>query len=110
DTFEEQARQRDAWLTVQRAHAIANGLHVLACNRTGFEADPSSKTAGIAFWGSSFVVGPQGEIIAEASQDNAQVLLADLDLARSEQVRRIWPYFRDRRVDAYGDLLRRFRD
>ncbi|OGK96895.1 MAG: acyltransferase, partial [Candidatus Rokubacteria bacterium RBG_16_73_20] len=98
----EQARQREAWRTIQRAHAIANGLCVLVANRTGHEPDPSGRTDGIRFWGSSFVAGPQGEILAEAADDPA-VLVAELDLGRSEEVRRIWPYLRDRRVDAYGD-------
>ncbi|MDE2156967.1 MAG: carbon-nitrogen hydrolase [Xanthomonadaceae bacterium] len=106
----EQERQRDAWITVQRGHAIANGLPLLACNRTGHEADPSGAGAGIRFWGSSFVAGPQGELLAQASTDARSLLLAEVDLSRSERVRRIWPFLRDRRIDAYGDLLRRFRD
>jgi len=109
DDQAEQARQRDAWITVQRAHAVANGLPVLACNRTGFEPDPSAQTAGIQFWGSSFVAGPQGEIVA-MMEDQAAVLVTDLDLARSEAVRRIWPYLRDRRIDAYQALGLRYRD
>ncbi len=109
DTKEEQARQRDAWIISQRAHAVANGLPVLACNRIGHEADPSGVTKGIQFWGSSFVAGPQGEFIARAGE-SAEVLVADVDLARSEQVRRIWPFLRDRRIDAYDELLLRFRD
>jgi len=110
DTEEEQSRQRDAWITVQRGHAIANGLPLLAVNRVGFE--PSSPTAetGIRFWGSSFATGPQGEILAEASQDREEILLVDIDMKRSETVRRIWPFLRDRRIDAYGDLVKRFRD
>jgi N-carbamoylputrescine amidase len=110
DPEEEQARQRDAWITIQRAHAIANGLPVAACNRTGFEADPGGATAGSRFWGSSFVCGPQGEMLAQAPPDTGTVLLADVDMARAEQVRRIWPYLRDRRIDAYHDLLKRYRD
>ena len=106
----EQQRQRDAWITVQRGHAVANGLPVLVCNRTGFEADPAGATAGVQFWGNSFVTGPQGEFLAQAGTDARELLLADVDLTRSEQVRRIWPFLRDRRIDAYGDLLRRFRD
>ena len=106
----EQERQREAWITVQRGHAVANGLPVLVCNRTGFEADPASATAGVQFWGNSFVTGPQGEFLAQAGTDARELLLADVDLTRSEQVRRIWPFLRDRRIDAYGDLLRRFRD
>jgi N-carbamoylputrescine amidase len=109
DARDEQERQRDAWITVQRAHAVANGLPVLACNRIGFEPDPSGHTAGIQFWGTSFVAGPQGEILATAA-DQATVLMADLDLARGEVVRRIWPYLRDRRIDAYQPLTLRYRD
>ncbi|MGA8278512.1 MAG: carbon-nitrogen hydrolase [Rhodanobacteraceae bacterium] len=109
DDQTERNRQRDAWLTVQRGHAVANGLPLLACNRTGFEAAPGAGR-GIAFWGSSFVAGPQGEIIAQAGSEKRELLLADIDLSRSDAVRRIWPFLRDRRIDAYGDLLRRFRD
>jgi len=109
DDTQEQVRQRDAWITVQRAHAVANGLPVLACNRVGFESDPSGHTSGIQFWGASFVAGPQGEIVATAD-DQATVLLADVDMARSESVRRIWPYLRDRRIDAYQALNLRYRD
>ena len=108
DTDVEKSRQRDAWITVQRAHAIANGLPVIACNRVGHEPDPSGTSAGIQFWGSSFVAGPQGEILAEAGIDNATTLVADVDLGRSEQVRSIWPFLRDRRIDAYADLLKRY--
>lgn len=110
DDTQEQSRQRDAWITIQRAHAIANGLPVLACNRTGFEADPSGHTEGIQFWGSSFVAGPQGEMLASAPADAPSVLVVEIDLHRSEQVRRIWPYLRDRRIDAYEELMRRYRD
>jgi len=106
----EQARQRDAWITIQRSHAIANGLPVVSCNRTGLEPDPSGASRGIDFWGSSFVCGPQGEILAMASQTEPELLLAEINLARSEEVRRIWPYLRDRRIDAYGDLSKRYRD
>ncbi len=106
----EQARQRDAWITIQRSHAVANGLPVLSCNRTGFEPDPAAPTQGARFWGSSFVAGPQGELLAEAPIDEECVLLAEIDRERSEQVRRMWPYFRDRRIDHYGDLLRIYRD
>jgi len=105
----EQARQRDAWETVQRGHGVANGLPVLACNRVGYEPDPSGATPGTTFWGSSFVAGPQGEILARAGE-SAEVLVADLDLGRSEQVRRMWPFLRDRRIDAYADLTQRYRD
>ena len=110
DDQAEQDRQRDAWITVQRGHAVANGLPVMVCNRVGFEADPAGVTAGVQFWGNSFVTGPQGEFLAQASTGARELLLADVDLDRSEQVRRIWPFLRDRRIDAYGDLLRRFRD
>ncbi|MGA7296229.1 MAG: carbon-nitrogen hydrolase [Rhodanobacteraceae bacterium] len=110
DDDAEMARQRDAWITVQRGHAVANGLPLLACNRTGFEPDPEDAKSGIRFWGSSFVAGPQGEILAEAGKDKAQLLLADIDMARSEDVRRTWPFLRDRRIDAYADLSKRFRD
>ena len=113
DPSDEQAekdRQRDAWITVQRGHAVANGLPLLSCNRTGYEADPSAVGAGIRFWGSSFVAGPQGEFLAQAGIEQRELLLAEVDLARSEHVRRIWPFLRDRRIDAYADLLRRFRD
>ncbi|MGH8369441.1 MAG: carbon-nitrogen hydrolase, partial [Gammaproteobacteria bacterium] len=104
DADDEKQRQRDAWITVQRGHAVANGLPLLACNRTGFEGAPDGGR-GIQFWGSSFVAGPQGEFLASASTDKRELLVADVDLARSENVRRIWPFLRDRRIDAYGDLL-----
>ena len=110
DDDAEKQRQRDAWTVVQRGHAVANGLPLLACNRTGFEGDPSGAGRGIQFWGSSFVAGPQGELLARAGEDARELLLADIDIARSEHVRRIWPFLRDRRIDAYGDLLKRFRD
>ncbi|MDX1250642.1 MAG: carbon-nitrogen hydrolase [Gammaproteobacteria bacterium] len=110
DDEAERARQREAWITIQRAHAIANGLPVLVCNRTGFEADPSGHSAGIDFWGSSFVAGPQGEMLAMAEFDIPVPLVAEVDLGRGEQVRRIWPYLRDRRIDAYEELTRRYRD
>ena len=110
DAQDEQARQREAWITIQRAHAVANGLHVLSVNRTGFEADPSGVTGGAQFWGSSFVAGPQGEIIEQLPTDAEGVLVVDVDRQRSERVRRIWPYLRDRRIDAYQDLLKRYRD
>jgi len=109
DAQDEKDRQRDAWITVQRGHAVANGLPLLACNRTGFEAAPDG-ARGIAFWGSSFVAGPQGEFLAQASTDARELLVVDVDLARSENVRRIWPFLRDRRIDAYADLTKRFRD
>ncbi|MDX1823644.1 MAG: carbon-nitrogen hydrolase [Thiohalomonadales bacterium] len=109
DDGAEQQRQRDAWQTIQRAHAVANGLPVLSCNRVGIEqaSDADSK---IHFWGSSFVAGPQGEILAQASTDTAEVLQVDINLQRSEAVRRIWPYLRDRRIDAYSELKLRYRD
>ena len=110
DAEDERERQREAWITIQRGHAIANGLPVLVANRTGFEPDPSGQTGGAQFWGSSFVAGPQGEFLAQAGRDADEVLVVDIDLARSEDVRRWWPFLRDRRVDAYGDLVRRFRD
>ena len=109
DAQAEKERQRMAWILAHRGHAVANGLPVLSCNRTGFEASPIGGP-GIQFWGSSFVCGPQGEILAESTRDSAEVLFCDVDLARGEAVRRIWPFLRDRRIDAYGDLTRRFRD
>jgi N-carbamoylputrescine amidase len=110
DTTAEQERQRDAWITVQRGHAVANGLPVLVVNRVGLESSPEKQHSGIQFWGSSFVAGPQGEILAKAGRENEEILLAEIDLARSETVRRIWPFLRDRRIDYYGDLLKRYRD
>ena len=110
DSPEEQARQRQAWQLVQRGHAVANGLPVVTVNRVGHEADPSGQTNGIQFWGSSFVAGPQGELLAEASQSEPENIIVDIDLQRSEQVRRWWPFLRDRRIDAHDDLLLRFRD
>lgn len=110
DPDDEKQRQRDAWMTVQRSHAIANGLPVIVTNRTGFEPDPSGASEGIHFWGSSFAAGPQGEIIAQAGIDTEQVLIAEIERARSEQVRRIWPFLRDRRVDAYQGLDQRLLD
>jgi N-carbamoylputrescine amidase len=110
DAGDEQNRQLDAWITIQRAHAVANGVPVVVCNRVGLERDPAAITQGIQFWGNSFVAGPQGELLARAAADQPQVLLAQVDLKRGEQVRRIWPYLRDRRIDAYQDLTRRYRD
>lgn len=110
DAKDEQERQRDAWITVQRGHAVANGLPVLATNRVGLEVSPDNPENGILFWGSSFVAGPQGEILAEAARENEEILLVELDLARSEKVRRIWPFLRDRRIDAYDEILKRYRD
>ncbi len=105
----ERERQRDAWITLQRAHAVANGIPVLACNRVGHESAPTPPSPGIQFWGGSFACGPQGELLARAD-DSAQTLLVELDLARSEAIRRIWPFLRDRRIDDYDDLLKRYRD
>ena len=109
DTEDEKQRQLDAWVTVQRSHAIANGIPVLAANRVGFEPDPSGAGAGIHFWGSSFIAGPQGELLARGGADE-EILLVELDRRRSEDVRRIWPFLRDRRIDAYGEIVRRYRD
>jgi N-carbamoylputrescine amidase len=109
DDDTEQQRQREAWQTIQRAHAVANGLPVLSCNRVGVETAQDSDSE-IHFWGSSFVAGPQGELLAQAVADKDAVLMADIDLQRSEAVRRIWPYLRDRRIDAYADLGLRYRD
>ena len=110
DTKEEQERQREAWTTVQRGHAVANGLPVITVNRVGFEPDPSHQTGGIQFWGSSFVAGPQGELLFRAGNDDECEQVVEIDLARSEQVRRWWPFLRDRRIDKYEDILRRFVD
>ena len=110
DTPEEQQRQRMAWQTVMRGHAVANGLPVIAVNRVGFESDPSGQTPGIQFWGTSFVAGPQGEIVYEASTDDEESIVVEIDMDRSEQVRRWWPFLRDRRIDAYGDITKRFID
>ena len=109
DTQDEKDRQRMAWVLSQRGHAVANGLPVLSCNRVGFEPSPSGGS-GIQFWGTSFVAGPQGEFLAEADTESQTRLCVDIDLARSENVRRIWPFLRDRRIDAYADLLKRYRD
>jgi len=109
DTPEEQQRQLDAWITVQRGHAVANGIPVISCNRIGFEQAPNS-TAGINFWGNSFIAGPQGEILTSANDSETKLLTCTLDRARSERVRRIWPFLRDRRIDEFGDLTKRFID
>lgn len=109
EATDENARQRQAWLTSHAGHAVANCLPVLSCNRIGLEPSPMG-AAGIDFWGSSHVLGPQGETLALASTDSPEVLLAEVDMTRSESVRRIWPFLRDRRIDAYADLLRRYRD
>ncbi len=110
DTPEEQERQREAWTTVQRGHAVANGLPVVAVNRVGWEPDPSGATKGIQFWGSSFVAGPQGELLARAACDRPENLVVEVDMERSENVRRWWPFLRDRRIEEFGGLTRRFID
>lgn len=110
DPEDEQERQREAWTTVQRGHAVANGLPVVAVNRVGFEPDLSGQTKGIQFWGSSFVAGPQGELYCRASDKDEERIVVEVDLAHGEQVRRWWPFLRDRRIDAYGEILNRFND
>jgi N-carbamoylputrescine amidase len=110
DSADEKARQREAWITVQRAHAVANGLPVISVNRVGHEPDPSGQTNGIQFWGSSFVAGPQGEFLYQAPNDAEATQIIDIDMKRSESVRRWWPFLRDRRIDAYGEITKRFRD
>lgn len=110
DTSAEQARQRDAWITIQRSHAVANNIPVLSANRVGFEGDPSEQTAGSQFWGSSMIVGWQGELLAQADTDSETQLIVELDLDRTEQVRRWWPYLRDRRIDAYQEITCRYRN
>lgn len=110
DTPDEQERQREAWTTVQRGHAVANGLPVVSANRVGFEPDPSGQTKGISFWGSSMAVGPQGEMLWRAGRDEEESVVIDIDMSRCEQVRRWWPFLRDRRIEEYGDILKRFAD
>lgn len=110
DTPEEQLRQREAWTLVQRGHAVANGLPVVAVNRVGYEPDPSGVTGGITFWGQSFVAGPQGELLEILPTDAEAESVVEVDMERSEQVRRWWPFLRDRRIDAYGDIIKRYRD
>lgn len=110
DSELEQQRQTEAWITIQRSHAVANGLPVVSVNRVGHEPDPSGQTAGIRFWGNSFVVGPQGEFLMRANADGEAIQVVEVDMQRSEQVRRWWPFLRDRRIDAYGDILKRFVD
>lgn len=110
DAPEEQQRQRSAWQTVQRGHAVANGLPVVAVNRVGHEPDPSGQTRGITFWGTSFVAGPQGEIFYEASTDEEESIIVDIDMKHSEQVRRWWPFLRDRRIEEYGGITKRYID
>ena len=108
DDEAEKNRQREAWITIQRAHAIANGLPLLTCNRVGIESDPSGRSPGIQFWGSSFIAGPQGEFLVQASSEKPEVLVAEVSRRRTEDVRRVWPFFRDRRIDAYQDLVKRY--
>lgn len=110
DPKEEQERQLEAWITIQRAHAVANGIPVLSANRVGFEPAPIEMGKGITFWGNSFVAGCQGEMLIRGSDGKEELLVTDIDLDRSDKVRRIWPFLRDRRIDAYGDLLKRYRD
>ncbi len=110
DSDDEKNRQLNAWIISQRAHAVANGLPVISVNRVGVEPDPSGQTNGITFWGNSFVAGPQGELLLTASSDCEENHVVEVDLARSEHVRRIWPFLRDRRIDAYGNLVKRFID
>ena len=108
DVVEEQSRQSDAWQLVQRGHAVANGLPVITVNRVGHEEDPSSQTKGIRFWGRSFVAGPQGELLCELGQEEA-IQIVEVNLTRSESVRRWWPFLRDRRIDYFEDLTKRYR-
>jgi N-carbamoylputrescine amidase len=108
DTVEEQQKQKQAWQLIQRSHAVANHLPVLVANRTGHEANPAGQGSGIQFWGGSFISGQQGDLIAEVAADTSGYLVTDLDMSRTEKLRRIWPYFRDRRIDAYAGLTRRF--
>ena len=110
DTEDEQQRQREAWTTVQRGHAVANGLPVVSVNRVGFEPDPSRQTPGIQFWGSSMVVGPQGELLYRSSDNEEESVIAEVDLGHSEDVRRWWPFLRDRRIDEYGEIVKRYID
>lgn len=110
DDAEEQQRQLQAWITIQRAHGVANGLPVISCNRIGHEPDPSGQTRGIMFWGNSFVAGPQGEILCQANEKEERVMVVEINRRRSEDVRRIWPYLRDRRIEEYGGLTKRYLD
>jgi N-carbamoylputrescine amidase len=110
DTEDEKLRQMMAWQIAQRAHAVANGTYVVACNRTGYEPDPSGITNGIQFWGNSFVAGPQGEILSQAPNEEEENLIIEIDLSRTETVRRMWPFFRDRRIDTYSELTKRWRE
>jgi N-carbamoylputrescine amidase len=108
DTPEEKIRQRDAWVTVQRGHAVANGLPVISVNRVGHEVDPSGQTNGIQFWGNSFAAGPQGELLTVFGNEDGELQVVEIDKNRSENVRRWWPFFRDRRIDAFEGLTKRF--
>ncbi|MFZ4455991.1 MAG: carbon-nitrogen hydrolase [Bacteroidales bacterium] len=108
DSPEEKEKQLNAWIISQRAHAVANGLPVISCNRTGHESDPSGQTNGIQFWGNSFAVGPQGEYLVQATNDKEEILFVEIDKKRTESVRRMWPFFRDRRIDAFGDITKRY--
>lgn len=110
DDQNEQTRQKDAWVISQRAHAVANGVPVISCNRVGHESDPSGHSSGIQFWGNSFIAGPQGEFLAQANNIDEQILVVEVDQKRSENVRRIWPFLRDRRIDHYSDLTKIYRD
>lgn len=110
DDQNEQTRQKDAWVISQRAHAVANGVPVISCNRVGHESDPSGHSSGIQFWGNSFIAGPQGEFLAQANNTDEQILVVEVDQKRSENVRRIWPFLRDRRIDHYSDLTKIYRD
>ncbi|MFP3423470.1 carbon-nitrogen hydrolase [Pseudoalteromonas sp. SIMBA_162] len=110
DDQNEQTRQKDAWVISQRAHAVANGVPVISCNRVGHESDPSGHSSGIQFWGNSFIAGPQGEFLAQANNIDEQILVVEVDQKRSENVRRIWPFLRDRRIDHYNDLTKIYRD
>ncbi len=110
DDSAEQQRQRDAWMIIQRSHAVANGIPVISCNRVGHEYDPSKQSLGIQFWGNSFISGPQGELLAQAGSEQAEILLSEVSTQRCEQVRRIWPFLRDRRIDSSHDLVKLYRD
>ncbi|WP_277054580.1 carbon-nitrogen hydrolase [Pseudoalteromonas marina] len=110
DDQNEQTRQKDAWVISQRAHAVANGVPVISCNRVGHESDPNGHSSGIQFWGNSFIAGPQGEFLAQANNIDEQILVVEVDQKRSENVRRIWPFLRDRRIDHYSDLTKIYRD
>jgi N-carbamoylputrescine amidase len=110
DTPDEQQRQREAWTTVQRGHAVANGIPVLAVNRVGHEPDPSGQTEGIQFWGSSFIAGPQGELLYRASEDEEESIIVNIDMTHGENVRRWWPFLRDRRIEDYAGITKRFID